>query len=73
MRHHLASTPETIRFGMFDAAFDPVLTIASGDSVTFDCVSGGVEVMPGEGSGLTIPPARGRSTPASPSGSAPTS
>ncbi len=55
--HHLASTPETIRFGMFDAAFDPVLTIASGDRVTFDCVSGGVEVMPGEGSGLTIPPA----------------
>jgi acetamidase/formamidase len=57
MRHHLTSTPETIRFGMFDAAFDPVLTIASGDSVTFECVSGGVEVMPAEGSGLTIPPA----------------
>jgi acetamidase/formamidase len=56
MRHHLTSTPETIRFGMFDAAFDPVLTIASGDSVTFECVSGGVEVMPAEGSGLTIPP-----------------
>ncbi len=57
MRHHLASTPDTIRFGMFDAAFDPVLTIASGDSVTFDCVSGGVEVMPGPDSGLVIPPA----------------
>ncbi len=56
-RHILTSTPQTIRFGMFDAAFDPVLTVASGDSVTFECVSGGVEVMPGEGSGLTIPPA----------------
>jgi acetamidase/formamidase len=55
--HHLASTPETIRFGIFDAAFDPVLTVASGDSVTFDCVSGGVEVMPSPESGLTIPPA----------------
>ena len=55
--HHLASTPETIRFGMFDAAFDPVLTVVSGDSVTFECVSGGVEVMPGPDSGLVIPPA----------------
>jgi len=55
--HHLASTPETIRFGMFDAAFAPVLTVASGDSVTFDCVSGGVEVMPEATSGLVIPPA----------------
>jgi len=73
MRHHLASTPDTIRFGMFDAAFNPVLTIASGDSVTFDCVSGGVEVMPGAGSGLTIPPALQASTTASPSGSGPTS
>ena len=35
MAHHrLASTPETVRFGMFDAAFDPVLTVNSGDSVT---------------------------------------
>ena len=57
MRHQLASTPRTIRFGMFDAAFDPVLTVVSGDSVTFECVSGGVEVMPGPDSGLVIPPA----------------
>ena len=56
MLHRLASTPETVRFGIFDAAFAPVLTIASGDSVTFACVSGGREVMPGLGSGLTIPP-----------------
>jgi acetamidase/formamidase len=56
MLHHLASTPDTVRFGMFDAAFDPVLTIAPGDSVTFACVSGGVEVMPGPGRGLMIPP-----------------
>ncbi len=58
MTHHrLASTPDTIRFGMFDAAFDPVLTIASGDSVTFECVSGGVEVMPPPGSPHAVPPA----------------
>ncbi|WP_299009279.1 acetamidase/formamidase family protein [uncultured Caulobacter sp.] len=58
MAHHrLASTPDTIRFGMFDAAFDPVLTVASGDSVTFECVSGGVEVMPPTGSPHAIPAA----------------
>lgn len=58
MAHHrLASTPDTVRFGMFDAAFDPVLTVSSGDSVTFECVSGGVEVMPPPGSPLVVPPA----------------
>ena len=57
MRHHLASTPDTVRFGIFDAAFDPVLTVAPGDTVTIDCVSGGPEVMPAPDSGLTIPPA----------------
>ncbi len=58
MAHHrLTSAPDTIRFGMFDAAFDPVLTVASGDSVTFECVSGGVEVMPPEGSPYAVPPA----------------
>ncbi|MDB5454566.1 MAG: amidase [Caulobacter sp.] len=57
MLHRLASTPKTVRFGMFDAAFDPVLTVRSGDTVVFDCVSGGPEVMPGPESGLAIPPA----------------
>ena len=42
---------------MFDAAFDPVLTVNSGDSVTVDCVSGGVEVMPPPGSPYAVPPA----------------
>jgi acetamidase/formamidase len=56
MFHHLTSTPETVRFGMFDAAFPPVLTIDSGDTVRFDCVSGGPEVMPEPGSGLIVPP-----------------
>ncbi|MGE3303075.1 MAG: acetamidase/formamidase family protein [Hyphomonadaceae bacterium] len=57
MRHTLAATPETVRFGMFDAAFPPVLTVRSGDSVEIECVSGGVEVMPPPGSPFTIPPA----------------
>ena len=57
MRHHLASTPDTVRFGIFDAAFDPVLTVDPGDTVVFDCVSGGPEVMPPPALGLAVPPA----------------
>lgn len=44
--HYLDSTPDTVRFGIFDAAFPPVLKIASGDRVVVACVSGGPEVMP---------------------------
>jgi acetamidase/formamidase len=57
MLHRLASRPDTVRFGMFDAAFPPVLTVASGDTVIFECVSGGPEVMPSPSQGLVIPPA----------------
>ena len=28
--HHIAATPETIRWGIFDAAFPPLLTVNSG-------------------------------------------
>ena len=57
MHHHLAATPDTVRFGMFDAAFPPVLTVSPGDTVTIECVSGGPEVMPPPGLGLEVPPA----------------
>jgi acetamidase/formamidase len=55
--HRIASTPETVRWGVFDADFPPLITVASGDSVVLECVSGGPEVMPALGSGLAIPPA----------------
>ena len=55
--HHVAATPETVRLGFFDAAVAPVLTIASGDTVALQCLSGGPEVMPEAGSGLAAPPA----------------
>jgi acetamidase/formamidase len=55
--HRLSAAPDTIRFGAFDAGFAPLLTIADGDSVILDCVSGGPEAMPPSGSGLAIPPA----------------
>jgi acetamidase/formamidase len=55
--HHIEPTPSTVRRGMFDASFPPVLTVESGDTVILECVSGRKENMPKPGSGLTIPPA----------------
>jgi acetamidase/formamidase len=55
--HQLDATPETVRFGAFDAGFGPVLTVASGDRVVMQCVSGPAEVMPPAASGLATPPA----------------
>ncbi|WP_419900578.1 acetamidase/formamidase family protein [Roseomonas sp. USHLN139] len=55
--HELHATPETVRWGAFDASFGPALTIASGDRVVMHCVSGPAEVLPPAGSGLTVPPA----------------
>jgi acetamidase/formamidase len=57
MKHTLAATPATVRWGSFDATYKPVLTVASGDTVTVECVSGSPEVMPPPGSGMAIPPA----------------
>ena len=55
--HRIASTPETVRWGLFDASFPPLLTVQSGDTVVLECLSGGPEVMPPRQSGLEIPPA----------------
>ena len=44
--HHLHSSVETCHWGCFDATLQPVLTIASGDEVTVDTVSGGPAVLP---------------------------
>ena len=53
--HHLHSSPETCHWGYFDANLKPVLTIASGDEVTIETVSGGPEVVPDK-SKFHIPP-----------------
>jgi acetamidase/formamidase len=45
--HELHSSPDTVHWGYFDAALPPVLTVASGDTVTLHCVSGAPEDMPG--------------------------
>jgi acetamidase/formamidase len=46
--HTLPAGAETCHWGFFDAAVPPVLTIASGDTVTIDTVSGSIEGLPSE-------------------------
>jgi acetamidase/formamidase len=55
MSHHrLASGPDTVHWGWFDAALPPVLTIESGDRITVETVSGGPANLPGPG--FHVPP-----------------
>ncbi|PZX16950.1 acetamidase/formamidase [Palleronia aestuarii] len=53
-QHHLPASPETCAWGYFDAAREPVVTIASGDTVIVDTVSGPPEALPGDG--FEVPP-----------------
>src|SRR2546430_16241388 len=54
-QHHTVSCrPEHCHWGFFDAALKPIATLASGDTVSIDCVSGGPEVLPA-GSRFEIP------------------
>lgn len=52
--HHLKASPETCHWGWFDAGMAPAMTIASGDRVTVETVSGAPEDLPGDG--YHIPP-----------------
>ncbi|MFC3123866.1 acetamidase/formamidase family protein [Pseudoroseomonas globiformis] len=54
--HTLNASPDTVHVGTFDARHAPVLTVASGDTVEMQCVSGLAEVAPGPQSGFTLPP-----------------
>ncbi|MEO0679281.1 MAG: acetamidase/formamidase family protein [Pseudomonadota bacterium] len=49
MRHVLPASVETCHWGYFDAEAPPALTIASGDVVEVETLSGGPEVLPPEG------------------------
>jgi acetamidase/formamidase len=53
--HTLSAGPQTCHWGFFDAALEPVLQIASGDTVAVECVSGGPDVLP-QGDGFEILP-----------------
>ena len=54
--HRLDPSVETCRWGLFDAAFPPVLTVRPGDSVVIASVSGTPAVMPGAETGFTVDP-----------------
>lgn len=54
MHHHLQASPETCHWGYFDARLAPVLTVASGDRVTIDTVSGAPTNLPP--AGFHVPP-----------------
>jgi acetamidase/formamidase len=55
--HRVPATPDTVRWGSFDAGFPPMLEVASGDLVVLECVSGAPEMLPPEGSSMTVPEA----------------
>src|SRR3546814_15394987 len=52
--HHLGASPETVHWGWFDAAQEPVLSIDSGDRITVQSVSGEPGNLPGDG--FHVPP-----------------
>ncbi|MGB9368742.1 MAG: acetamidase/formamidase family protein [Xanthobacteraceae bacterium] len=53
--HRLDAAPETVHWGYFDARLKPLLTVASGDTVTISTVSGMASQMPA--APLTVPAA----------------
>ncbi|MGI9383381.1 MAG: acetamidase/formamidase family protein [Methyloligellaceae bacterium] len=53
--HRIDAAPETVHWGYFDAALEPLLEIGSGDTITISTVSGAPEVMPEPP--LVVPPA----------------
>jgi acetamidase/formamidase len=60
MTHHrLDASADTVHWGYFDATLAPVLTVASGDTVTISSVSGAPDHLPAADKGFTIPPALG--------------
>tara|TARA_R110000787_G_scaffold263946_1_gene369871 strand:+ start:24779 stop:25717 length:939 start_codon:yes stop_codon:yes gene_type:complete len=57
MKHHyVPSTPDNVAWGYFDSTRESVLEIDSGDSVTFDTLSGEPEDMPASDLGFDILP-----------------
>ena len=52
--HHLAAAPKTVHWGLFGADIAPVMEVRSGDTVVIDTVSGGPDVLPGDG--YHVPP-----------------
>jgi acetamidase/formamidase len=56
-KHRLDAAPDTVHWGFFDAALKPLITVDSGDTVTFSTVSGQPMQMPKPEAALTVPSA----------------
>ena len=54
--HELPARVGTVQWGFYDAAVPPVLTVASGDTVTVDTLNGTPDCLPPENSGFTVLP-----------------
>ncbi|HEY1361032.1 MAG TPA: acetamidase/formamidase family protein, partial [Xanthobacteraceae bacterium] len=54
--HVLRSAPDTIHWGYWDGALEPVLTVDPADRVVIECVSGNPEWMPPPARGLEVLP-----------------
>ena len=55
--HRLSASPETCRWGAFDASFPPVMTVNSGDLAIIECVSGPPEALPPRTAMMAVHPA----------------
>ena len=55
--HRLDAAPDTVHWGFFDAALKPLITVDSGDTVTFSTVSGQPMQVPKPEAGLMVPSA----------------
>lgn len=53
--YRVESAPDTVHWGYFDAHIPPVLTVASGDTVTISTRSGPPETLPPAGFGTVAP------------------
>ncbi len=56
MHHHLPSTPGNVQWGLWDGRLKPVLTIASGDRVTIETLSGEPDDLPDPSLGFSVVP-----------------
>ena len=54
--YELPARVGTVQWGFYDAAVPPVLTIASGDTVTIDTLNGTPDCLPPENCGFTVLP-----------------
>ena len=53
--HRLDAGADTVHWGFFDAALEPLITVEPGDTVVMSTVSGPASAMPPPGSGLAVP------------------